>query len=785
MAQYEGIQLEITGKDRDTMKNYIQSSHDILVSALYNIDPLLDQMIASHLLTHENYCEIRTEKIPPQKARKLLEIVQLQMSDSDVWKFVECLKKCKHHYPRLKNWLAEDIGKFSNVANKTPFFISVEQHTLKSIEGIKRGSTEQKLQKQASILCQRLGHLITPIAMKLFSNETISQYELDIVQGETTLYCQAQRLINICLQKGERSCQKLYEALHDEDTVLAEDIDDTEQPASLSFHNSTPQEETQPAFSLLEDLRLKCGFGEEIHLQQVHKELIREAITLLQLDTGRVMSLNICEFGVLLGLPRKDVQECLFELENAEDVHQLAAVIHTFVEKTNNTERLRQKMASVNLNRLQLSWRAHLLLELLQSGLADCHCCEDVMPQLSNICLFIVRDCLAEREADASEVPTLDIMGCLQKLERNRCADMMIFRELAELWSEGSSENFQKCVPLIAQLVKDTFPHVDTMEFDTVLIRKGVYQCHPRSLKRVASFKGLPVRIIQKVIQPKTMMSFLSEEITSFGNQELMDEEYAQLCLKTLNILQRVQDYQSNKLPTKCNRQLDKKEVAIEIRRLLTAEDFRWNSFDSGMRARLLSLVDFEPLSCKRLLFLKLHYDTFLSLAAYLKSNERQYFQFVFEEVHMYQCNVEMRGVRSVRDPVTIDGGMEEVFQFSTSDRASFLVQVHCRGYVDGQYFMCNQPLLYKLSNVSSNLQEETKKVGTIIAKQAGTTWVRENPDGGLKEIAERITQSSIGNVEMGSCCFLINSWGVDCGIRILYKDDKIFATAEWNADVC
>lgn len=118
------------------MKNYIQSSHDILVSALYNIDPLLDQMIASHLLTHENYCEIRTEKIPPQKARKLLEIVQLQMSDSNVWKFVECLKKCKHHYPRLKNWLAEDIGKFSNVANKTPFFISVEQHTLKSIEGM-------------------------------------------------------------------------------------------------------------------------------------------------------------------------------------------------------------------------------------------------------------------------------------------------------------------------------------------------------------------------------------------------------------------------------------------------------------------------------------------------------------------------------------------------------------------------------------------------------------------------------------------------------------------------
>lgn len=88
------------------------------------------------------------------------------------------------------------------------------------------------------------------------------------------------------------------------------------------------------------------------------------------MDTGRVMSLNICEFGVLLGLPRKDVQECLFELENAEDVHQLAAVIHTFVEKTNNTERLRQKMASVNLNRRST---IHNLLDLKTTMFYNIH----------------------------------------------------------------------------------------------------------------------------------------------------------------------------------------------------------------------------------------------------------------------------------------------------------------------------------------------------------------------------------------------------------------------------
>ncbi|XP_072900704.1 uncharacterized protein [Hemitrygon akajei] len=757
MAQYEGIQLE--GKDSNTMKDHIQSSHNILVSALYNIEPLLDQMIASHLLTHENYCEIRSEKTPPQKARKLLEIVHLQMNDREAWRFVECLKKCKHHYPRLKNWLAEDIG-------------------------IKRGPTEQKLLKQASTLCQRLGHLIRPIVMRLFSNETVSQYELDIVQGESTLYCQAQQLINICLQKGERSCQRLYEALREEDMVLAEDIDDAEQTTSLSSHSPIPQEETQPIPSLLEDLRLKCVFGEEVQLQQAEKELIREVLSQFQLDTGRTMSLNVCEFGVLLGLLRKVVQECLFELENTEDVQQLAAVIHMFLEKTNNTERLRQKMASVNFYRLQLSRRAKLLLQLLQSSRADCRCGKEVSQQLSNVCLFIMRDCLAETEEDASEVPTLGIMECLQRLERNKRADIVILRELAELWGDGAEENFEKSIPFIAQLVKDTFPLVDAVEFDAIPVWRGVYRCHPRVIKRVTSFKGLPSRIIQKVIQPKSLLTLLSEERTYFENQQLLDEEYTQLCLKILNILQRVQDYQSNKLPTKLNRHLDKQYVAMEIRKLLTTEDFGWTSFDSGMRARLLSLVDFEPLSYNRSLFLKLHYDTFLSLAEYLKSNDRQRFQFVFEEVHMYQCNGELCRVQSVRDPVNIDGGMEEVFQISTSNCASFMIQLHCRGYVDDQYFQCNRPLLYKLSNLSGTLQEEAEKVGTVIAKQAGTTWIREHPDGRLKEITERMMQNSGVTIEVGSCCFRVNSWSAECEIRVCYKDDMIIATAEQNADV-
>ncbi|XP_067896244.1 uncharacterized protein [Heterodontus francisci] len=634
MAQFEGIRLG--GKDGDFVKSYIQSSHDVLVSAIYNIDPLLDQMIASQLLTHENYYEIRTEKIPPQKARKLLEIVQLQMNENDVWQFVECLRRCKHHYPCLKDWLAS--------------------HT-----DIKRGPTEQKLQKQANVVCQRLGHLVTPIAMRLFSNEMISQYELDVVQRETTLYCQAQRLINICLQKGERSCQKFYEALHEEDTILAEEIDaalyenvpgfpiqpqqGTGHPPSLSSHIPAPQEETQPVSSILQDLKLKCGFDQEIQLQQIEKELVREAVTLLQLETGRGMSLNVCEFGVLLGLPRKVVQDCLLDLESAEDFHQLAAVIHIFMEKINDKERLRKKMASANGYRL-------------------------------------------------------------------------------------------------------------------------------------------PARIILKVIQPKSLLS-VNEEGTNFGNQELLAAEFTQLCLKTADILQRVQNYHSTELTSKCRRDLDKQDIAKEIRRVLATDDFGCSCFDSGVRARLLSLVEFDPFSCNKPLFLSLHYDTFISLAEYLKTNDTQCFQFVFEEVHMYQCNAGLYSVRSVRDPVAIDGGIEQVFQFSTSDRASFLVQLHCRGYRDGQYLHCNQPLLYKLSNLSGSLRQEAEKAGMVVANQAGTTWLREKPDGVLKEIVERIVQSSGGTVEMGSCCFLINSWSAECEIRFLYKDDTITAKAERNADIC
>ncbi|XP_072440815.1 uncharacterized protein [Chiloscyllium punctatum] len=689
MAQFEGTQPG--GKDENTLKRHLQSSHDTLVAALYNIDPLLDQMIASHILTHENYYEIRTEKTPPQKARKLLEIVQLQMNEKDVWLFVECLRKCKNNYPRLKDWLTGD-----------------------TVTDINRGPTAPYKREPA------------------FPNQ-----------------------------------------LHQ----------DMEQPPLLSSLVPAPQEETEPISSLLQDLKLMCGYDEEIQLNQVEKELVREAMTLFQLKNGREMSLNVCEFGRLLGLPRKVVQDCLFELESAEDFHQLAAVIHTFMEKTNDAERLRKRMATADRYRLLLSRRAKLLLKLLQSGLANNHHSEKFPQQFSNICLFILRDCLAEVEEDASEVSTLNIMGCLQRLERNGFVDVTILKEFGELWMEGTAENLCRIIPFIAQLIRDVFPHLDTMEFDAVPVRRGIYRCHQRAVRRVTSFKGLPARIIQKVMEPKSVV-LAKEQGIIFGNWELLAREFTQLSLKIAQILQQLQDYQSNGVISKHRRHLDKQDIGKEIRRALATENFGCSSFDSCMKVRLLSLVEFDPIFYNEPLFLMLHYDTFISFAEYLKTNDAHCFQFVFEEVHMYQCDARFHGVQSIRGPVMIDEGVEQVFQFSTSDRASFLVWLHCRGYRDGQYLQCNRPLTFKLSNLPASLQQEAEKAGAVVAKQAGATWLRDISDGGLKEIAKKIVQSFGGTAETGNCCFLIHSWGTKCEIRFLYKDDTITASVESNADI-
>lgn len=87
--------------------------------------------------------------------------------------------------------------------------------------------TEHRLQAQCSELCARLGHSVLPVSLALFSAGTVTQFELDQVQSATTLYQQAQKLLTICLSKGESACMAFYSALDREDENLADEIRST------------------------------------------------------------------------------------------------------------------------------------------------------------------------------------------------------------------------------------------------------------------------------------------------------------------------------------------------------------------------------------------------------------------------------------------------------------------------------------------------------------------------------------------------------------------------------
>lgn len=92
------------------MKSHLLASRELLVASLYNLAPLLDRTLASGLLSQENYFEVGAERTPQGRARRLLEVVQAEMDEAGARCFMECLRRCKQHYPRLRAWLRTDAG---------------------------------------------------------------------------------------------------------------------------------------------------------------------------------------------------------------------------------------------------------------------------------------------------------------------------------------------------------------------------------------------------------------------------------------------------------------------------------------------------------------------------------------------------------------------------------------------------------------------------------------------------------------------------------------------------
>lgn len=103
---------------KQTVKAHLLASQELLVESLYNIAPLLDCALACGLLSQDNYYEVRAERTPTSRARKLLEVVHAQMDEQGASCFLECLKRCEPHYPRLRSWLCHKAGTQLHFAHK-------------------------------------------------------------------------------------------------------------------------------------------------------------------------------------------------------------------------------------------------------------------------------------------------------------------------------------------------------------------------------------------------------------------------------------------------------------------------------------------------------------------------------------------------------------------------------------------------------------------------------------------------------------------------------------------
>nr|XP_014346287.1 PREDICTED: uncharacterized protein LOC102346638 isoform X2 [Latimeria chalumnae] len=677
---------------------------------------------------------------------------------------------------------------------------------LTKLKDVTQGPTEQRLRHQSAELCHRLGQLTYPLSLRLFSRGTVCQYDLDDIQSQEHPFHQAQRLTSICAKKGEWACQEFYLALREEDPWLAQELEGESkrqedpsplmsQPAetaleepisSLDLPKAFPvavQESEYPIPQPLQMSDFTFEDNEEIKLQESEKELLQEAIRLLQLEGSPSMTMNMCELGVSLGLRQDAVRQCLYDLEGTGDATQLAALIHCYLEKIGDRQRLRDRLLACDRKRLELSSRGRLLLKLLQEAVHHLSASqEDDLMKAYYIVHFILGDCLAELEERPLHMGS-DLKACLEALSKSPLVDRTIAQEL-EGWREETAEDLLEGSCFVAQLVRDLFPLLNNTEYDGVLVRSSIYHCRLRKVFRVTKFKGLPARTIRKLLAPKH--SNKDEGI----HLQSVSEQYFDLCLKILSILRCILASLGIKTITD-QVKMEPENVGAEITALLQRPEFGTDSFDAAIRVRLLALLKFHPILTNVPTFLSLHCSTFSALIEYLKMNDGHSFQFCLEEVRMLEGAASFLGARSIREPVAVDNGIEEVYRFCMSGPALFLVCLHCRGFWDGEAFKCHQPPSYLILNLPEAAEREAEALGSVIAKRKGEMWFRGDSKGGLegsgrglRERLENLTKCHGGLIEEHSCCFWIKSLSTQCDVRIIFKNGAIIAKAEQNTEV-
>ncbi|KAG9283331.1 hypothetical protein AMEX_G2088 [Astyanax mexicanus] len=767
---------------RQTVKAHLLASQKLLVDSMYNLAPLLDCMLSTELLSQDNYHEIKAEKTPQNRARKLLEIVQAQMDESEARRFLECLKECKQQYPRLRNWLSSETGILSGQTD-----MSFQTGS---------SSTERRLQAQFYSLCGRLGSSVLPISLALFSSSTLTQFDLERIQAAPTPTQQTQTLLCICLTKGESACRSFYEALHNEDEQLAEDMNVTSMVEGLSISSKARSESSNVPIAVEETRDTAEG-----HLP--YSGVLRKVKAQLSVGEGDEARLNICELGVAVGLPRRTTKESLLEGVGIEDSSQLEALVSLFMEKTQDADRLVSRVAELDIQKVRLSERGCLSLKLLQEAEAilrsGCHshlhkwdhlhdqdhlhgldqlhvtdCREQC--RVWTVFSFLLWDCLVEALEEPELKPSGDskgrsLTGALQCLRGCERVEADLLQELELCWEEGGAENLLQSIRVLAQILRDLYPFQDHFKLSGPSV-EGLYSCRFSRIHRVTSFQGISARMIKKALNSVGPVS-------SHRDLTHRAQQYRDLCLQIARLLNTVQLERSSGELT--NAPIT--NIIQHICLTLSKPSFNSRAFNAGIRHRLLTLTEFIPTQLCLGTLMQLHQETLSELQLYLQRGEHHNFQFDPQSVQILGP-ARLLSVSSARGPTAIDNGVEEDFRFVASEATSFLVRLRCLGYEEIKgFFEVSEPRCFLASQLGENGHHAIRWLGDVLAEEENKIWIREGGTGWREELETVARRHSIQLCNEG-CLFRVTTSQEECEVKFMYRAGRLWATAQKDCEV-
>ncbi|XP_075922646.1 caspase recruitment domain-containing protein 18 isoform X3 [Petromyzon marinus] len=772
------------------LKRWVLESHEKIVDALYSIDHLLDRLISKLVLTDENYNEVRAEPIPTKKARKLLEIVRLQFSEQQVEVFVECLANSQTAYPKLRTLLQHR----PQPGDKRYFNTEVKSFP-----------TVEKLRRQSSELCHRLGDLTAPITVQLFANELLGQVEKEHVENANTPFDRSKKLIDVCLRRGEPACCLFYKALRHEDPNLASEMGafdvenvtclsiettgetpqcsllsqvsvcpqtpvttafpetgvqgdltwlvrekSTDEPRSLAtsrdFDPATPNSSSNngfdPVFS--DSLTLESLGGESVTLSATEQELANEVMHALSLEATTATTgpdYDILSFSELLGLGREHAWEALQEAGGWDVRRQVTALVCAFLKATGGDA---QRLR----NKLHQAHRSWFLVS--ERGV----CLMNLISKAHQA--FRAATDATEGVREALRLLAIVLHDCALALAPDE--ELLLPDAAARL----PPPSVERCLRRVAETVPFHREGADELlgdlgDPDEAFLEQASMLAAQlvRELFKVGSERGSQYGLHVRARDAYACTPHSLWGVTGFAGlsplvvkklcREQQSENHEELRASLRRILARTsQSPADNPLGGGGGGGGVVPDVQMDVDSLL-----RCGRFDARLSARVRWAL--EPDAERRGPALPLHAQTLADLLEYVRRSERHSFAFRVERVTMLGGRGRsLCGVRSAGPLVRIDGAMEETVGFLTSEPAAFLASVRCAYVHDGEAYECAEPRVCKVAfpRASSAATAAPPRVDLADAVSSGEV-VAESPNAVWIRAREGVAfESVVGDVK-------------------------------------